>query len=488
MTIGAPPGEHGHPWSGAAIDEQATWRGVASVPAARVALAGLGVAIMVAPLALGIPLPTLLLGLGALALATAVAIHPPLAAYLLLATTPLIVGIERGVAIPVLRPNEALLLLVCGALVARGLVRLAAGHRPHLRVGPVDAAIVVMAVTSSLTPLLWMVARGKQVTGDDVLYALTLWKFLGVYLIVRSSVRTERQVHRCLWISVSVACGVAVVAILQALDLFGVPGLLARSYVTPGQESRLFDARGTATLGSSFAVADVMTFNLAIAFGLLFWKRRRRATVIGMAILLLLGIPASGQVSGIIGLVVGAAAIGLLTRRFTRVGVLLLGVAPIAWLVFQPVVARRVSDLDPVTGLPYSWVARLRNLRTHFWPELFSDFNFVLGVRPSARVRVNLAWRDYLWIESGHTWLLWTGGVPLFLAFCWFVVVSLRKTARVARARADAIGIAAMAGFSGLSVVAVLMTLDPHLTLRGTADLLFSLLALACTVDSQRRE
>jgi hypothetical protein len=488
MTIGAPPGEHGHPWSGAAIDEQATWRGVASLPAARVALAGLGAAILVAPLALGIPLPTLLVGLGALALATAVAIHPPLAAYLLLAATPLIVGIERGVAIPVLRPNEALLLLVCGALVVRGLVRLAVGHRPRLRVGPVDAAMVAMAVTSSLTPLLWMVARGKQVTGDDVLYALTLWKFLGVYLIVRSSVRTERQAHRCLWISVSVACVVAVVAILQALGLFGVPGLLARYYVTPGQESRLFDARGTATLGSSFAVADVMTFNLAIAFGLLFWKRRRRATVIGMAILLLLGIPASGQVSGIIGLVVGAAAIGLLTRRFTRVGVLLLGVAPIAWLVFQPVVARRVSDLDPVTGLPYSWVARLRNLRTHFWPELFSDFNFVLGVRPSARVRVNLAWRDYLWIESGHTWLLWTGGIPLFLAFCWFVVVSLRKTFRVARARADAIGIAAIAGFSGLSVVAVLMTLDSHLTLRGTADLLFSLLALACTVDSQRRE
>ncbi len=487
MTIGAPPGEHGHPWSEAAIDERATWRGVASVPAAPVALAGLGAAIMVAPLALGIPLPTLLLGLGALALATAVAIHPPLAAYLLLATTPLIVGIERGVAIPVLRPNEALLLLVCGALVTRGLVRLAAGHRPRLRVGPVDAAIVAMAVTSSLTPLLWMVARGKQVSGDDVLYALTLWKLLGVYLIVRSSVRTERQAHRCLWISVTVACVVAVVAILQALHLFGVPGLLARYYVTPGQESRLFEARGTATLGSSFAVADVMMFNLAIAFGLLFWKRRRRVTVIGMAILLLLGIPASGQVSGIIGLIVGAAAIGLLTRRFTRVGVLLLGVAPIAWLVFQPVVARRVSDLDPVTGLPYSWVARLRNLRTHFWPELFSDFNFVLGVRPSARIRVNLAWRDYLWIESGHTWLLWTGGIPLFLAFCWFVVVSLRKTARVARARADAIGIAAIAGFSGLSVVAVLMTLDPHLTLRGTADLLFSLLALA-TVDSQRRE
>jgi len=473
---------------GAAIDQRPTRRGGGSASAARVALAGLGAAIVVAPLALGTPLPTLVLGLGALAVVTAVAAHPPLAAYLLLATTPLIVGIERGVAIPVLRPNEALLLLLCGGLVGRGLVRLAAGHRPRLRVGSVDATIVVMAVASSLTPLLWMVARGKLVTGDDVLFALALWKFLGVYLIVRSSIRTERQAHRCLWISATVACVVAVVAILQALELFGVPGLLASHYVTPGEESRLFEARGTATLGSSFAVADVMIFNLAIAFGLLFWKRRRRATVIGMAMLLLLGIPASGQVSGVIGLVVGVVAIGLLTRRFTRVGVLLLGVAPIALLVFQPVVARRVSDIDPVSGLPYSWVARLENLRTYFWPELFSDFNVVLGVRPSARVRVNQPWREYLWIESGHTWLLWTGGIPLFLAFCWFLFVSLRKTARVARARADAIGIAALASFTGLSVVAVLMTLDPHLTLRGTADLLFSLLALACTVDSRRRE
>jgi hypothetical protein len=453
-----------------------------------VALAGLGAAIVVAPLALGIPLPTLVLGLGTLAVVTAVAIHPPLAAYLLLATTPLIVGIERGVAIPVLRPNEALLLLICGGLVSRGLVRLAAGLRPHLRVGPLDAAIVALAVTSSLTPLLWMAARGKQITSDDVLYALTMWKFLGVYLIVRSSIRTERQAHRCLWISVTVACVVAVVAILQALELFGVPGLLARHYVSPGQESRLFEARGTATLGSSFAVADVMVFNLAVAFGLLFWKRRRQATVIGMAILLLLGIPASGQVSGIIGLVVGVVAIGLLTRRLTRVGMLLLGVAPIALVVFQPVIARRMGDLDPVTGLPYSWVARVRNLRTHFWPELFSDFSFVLGVRPSARVEVHRAGRDFLWIESGHTWLLWTGGIPLFVAFCWFLLVSLRKTARVARARADAIGIAALASFSGLSVVAVLMTLDPHLTLRGTADLLFSLLALACIRDAQRQE
>jgi hypothetical protein len=487
MSIGAPLRQRGGPWR-PATGEPATWRAFLSSSAVRVALACLAATIVVAPLAARVPLIVLVLGLGAMAVAAAVAISPPTAAYLLLATTPLIVGIERGVAIPVLRPNEALLLLVGGTLAARGLVRLAAGHRLHPRVRAVDASILAMALTSSFLPLLWMVARGRQVSSDDVLYAMAVWKFFGVYLIIRSSIRTERQAHRCLWISVTVACVVAVVAILQALDAFGVSGLLARWYVTPGREAQLFDARGTATLGSSFAVADVMTFNLAIAFGLLFWKRRHRVTVIGMATLLLLGVPASGQLSGIIGLAVGVGAVGLLGRRFTRLGVLVLGVAPIAGLVFRPVVAARLSDIDPATGLPESWIFRLRNLRTHFWPELFSNFNFVLGVRPSARVRAPEWWRDYVWIESGHTWLLWTGGIPLFLSFWWFLVVSLRKTAQVARARADAVGIAALASFSGLCVIAVLMVLDPHLTLRGTADLLFALLALACTTASDGRE
>jgi hypothetical protein len=458
----------------------------ASGSTVRVARAGLAAAVLAAPLVAVVPFPMLAVGLAAAALAAAVAIHPPLAAYLLLATTPLIVGIERGLVIPALRPSEALILLVGAGLVARRLLLLAAGHPLRLRLRAVEASIVAMAVTSSLTPLLWMVARGRQVTTDDVLYALVLWKFFGLYLVVRASIRTERQVHRCLWICLVVACVVAVVAILQALNLLGVPDLLSRYYVTPGEAEDLAQGRGTATLGSSFAVADVLTINLAIACGLLLWKRRRPVVLVGIAALLLLGIPASGQFSAIVELVVAIAAVGLLTRRIRGLGAILLCLAPIAALLFRPVVAARFSQIDPTTGLPSSWLARLRNLRSYFWPELFSDFNFVLGVRPSARIRVHRSWTDYVWIESGHTWLLWGGGIPLFLAFWWFLVVSLRTTARVARARADAIGVAGLAGFTGLCVVAVLMVLDPHLTLRGTADLLFPLIALACTANPLR--
>ncbi len=71
-----------------------------------------------------------------LAIGGAVFAHPPLAAYLLLGLTPLIAGVERGSLVPLLRPNEGLALLIGGAVVVRGLVRLKSGHPPSFASAP----------------------------------------------------------------------------------------------------------------------------------------------------------------------------------------------------------------------------------------------------------------------------------------------------------------------------------------------------------------
>ena len=142
-----------------------------------------------------------------------VMLHPPAAAYLLVALTPLIVGINRGAALPLLRPNEALALVLALALGARALLRMrtASGHR--LQLNRIDTAVLAYTVSASILPLLVMTLRHRAISSDDISYALVPWKFVGVYVIICASVRTVEQVKRCLMLALGSAAVVAVIAL-----------------------------------------------------------------------------------------------------------------------------------------------------------------------------------------------------------------------------------------------------------------------------------
>lgn len=402
---------------------------------------------------------------------------PALGAFLIVGLTPLTAGINRDSAIPLLRPNEAIVLLVGVTLAARGIVGLRSGRFPRIRLGAVEVSILLLAVCSSVVPLLWMALRQQQITTDDLLYSLVLWKFLGLYAVIRLSVTTDREILRCLWISVAAACLVAVIAVMQSLGLFGVPKILA-SVFAPFGYTDAFQARGSATLGLPAATADLMIYNLAIVGGMWARTHRHRALLAGSAGLLVLGVLSAGEFSSVIGLLVGIVCIGIATNsaRLLRV---LIPAGLIGSVLVWPVLAVRLGGFQSVSGLPVSWTERVLNLQNYFWPQLFSDWNFVLGVRPAARVAVATQGTGYVWIESGYTWLLWGGGIPLFAAFVFFVVATTKRGWRLARGTIDGAGIAGTALFVAVVVTAVLMVFDPHLTYRGSGDAMFMLAALA---------
>ncbi|MEP7177946.1 MAG: lipid II flippase MurJ [Pseudonocardiales bacterium] len=413
-----------------------------------------------------------------LAVIACVASWPPLGGYLVIAATPLTAGIDRGHAVPVLRPSEAIALAVGIALSARALVRWRTGAAPRMRLSRVEWAIVLMAVCNSAVPMLWMIARRQPITQDDILYALVMWKLAGIYLIVRSSITTYRQAMRCYWLSLGAASIVAVLAILQSLGLFGVAQLL-RSYYAPfGYTGALEHARGSSTLALPAATADLLIYNLAIVAGLWIVSHSHRTMLAATGMLFIVGALSAGEFSSAIGLVVGICAIALVTS-YPRLLSIFVPITGIAIVVLRPVIAARLSGFDSVSGLPVSWTGRLENLREHFWPKLFSDWNFLLGVRPSARVPVSYQATGYVWIESGYTWLLWGGGLPLLASFIYFVRVALRSSWFEARYRHGAPSVAALAVFVAVTVMSVLMVFDPHLTYRGAAEELFALLALA---------
>ena len=91
-----------------------------------------------------------------------------------------------------------------------------------------------------------------------------------------------------------------------------------------------------------------------------------------------------------------------------------------------------------------------------------------------------------MWIESGYTWLLWGGGIPLLASYIAFAVACIRKGWRFAR-RADAAGVAGTALAAIMCAQLVLMLFDPHLTYRGSGDMIFMLLALVRRLPGQRQ-
>ena len=425
-----------------------------------------------------------LFGLLAFALGACVWKWPALAAYLAIGLTPLTVGLNIGSVLPLVRPNEAIDLFAGATLALRYLTKLRTGQLPRLRLDRVEVAIVAMAVTNSAVPLLWMSVRQEPIAADDLLYALVIWKLLGIYALVRAAVRTDLEVRRCLWLSVAVAAVVALVAIMQSLSVPAVPQLLSQyySYAAAGPAG----GRGSSTLGLPAATADLLIFNLAIVAGL--WTRYRghRFILVAAGALFVAGVLAAGEFSSAIGLVVGIICIAIVLRSPRILAIFALAAAAGAYLV-RPVISQRFSDFQTGNGLPVSWTGRLYNLETYFWPKLFSDWNFVLGVRPSARVAVASKLGHYVWIESGYTWLLWGGGIPLLASFLFFVSVTARRGWEAARGGYDGRSVAGIAVFVAVVVITALMAFDPHLTYRGSADLFFFLIALTTPRDRAPR-
>ncbi|MHC1559589.1 sugar transferase [Actinomycetospora sp. C-140] len=445
------------------------------VTAVAVAIVGSAVA---APLAQGTP--AVLVGLAAVAVALALVAlscaRPVAGTFVYVATLPFLAGIERGALLPLIRPNEAVLVLVVlGALLGwthrwlrDGSVTLPAPH-------PVDGPLAIFLGLYTLWPVCWMMLRGLTPTGGDLAAILPLPKLVALYLLVRLTVRTDAEVVRLLRLVVWPAAVVAVIAVLQVLAVSPVLSLLSTFWMSATDAPDDLAERGTTTLGSPLSTGDYLVLALVVLVccgmrGLL--GRRERLVAGG---LLVVGILASAQFTAWLTALIAGVAILVrfpdLRRRAARLWMVPVLVA----LLAIPVVVSRLQDVT-TAGIPVSWATRWDNL-THYYLPVLGGFRFLLGIGPSSVLPAQETWRDVVYLESGYLEFLWVGGVPLLLGFLWFGVAVLR-TARDGAAGPGPRGAVAEALRVAWWTLLVSTVLDPHLTLRGSGDLLFVLLAL----------
>ncbi|MGY1703937.1 hypothetical protein ACI79C_05125 [Geodermatophilus sp. SYSU D00697] len=448
------------------------------------------VAVLLVPVVAAAPTSVVVLSAAAL-LVVLTALRPVGAVVAFITLNPLLAGVSRGTVIPYLRLNEGLLALVLCGLVPVVLRRWArsgwavprGGHR-------LDLMVFAFAFTSSITTLLWMYARARDITMDDLLYALTPWKLALLYAVVRLILRDLRAVR---WALGGVLVSAVIMGVLGVLQAVGVgPVINALTALVPPEENGydLASNRATATLGNPIAYGDVMIYAAVIAAALaLRLSGRGRLWWLAAAVLGLFAL-ASGQASVAVGVVIAGIAFAVVTGTIPQA--VLAGVAFLAVgiQVLQPVLAARLDVTDPQTGLPDSWTGpygRLANLERYFWPPISSDYNWLFGVQTAGRVPDLVFRGDFVYIESGYTWALWSGGLPLLASVLALLVVSARTGRRLASVRQPVIGAIGITVTTVVWAVGVLMFFDPHLTLRGGGELLFLLLAIGATLDAAHR-
>jgi peptidoglycan biosynthesis protein MviN/MurJ (putative lipid II flippase) len=411
--------------------------------------------------------------------------RPPVAAYLLIFVTPLVAGISGGSVVPVIRPNEALMVLLGLTIGLRWLAGLRTGGIRWPRVDRVEVTLVALGVTTSLVPLGMMLVRQRTITEVDLLYSIVLWKLLAEYIIVRSVISTREQAMRCLWLSMAAAAVVGFIAIVQAVGVAGVPALVAKlTSSSSGSDGMVTIARGSSLLGLPAATADLAILNLGIAVAMIARGYPRRLWLGGLVGIYVLTVIAASEFATVIGLVVALIALMVLTRS-GRLAVYMMPVGLLGGVLLWPAIELRLSGFHSTAGLPLSWVDRLYNLRTFFWPVLFSHYNWILGVRPTPRVAAPSKAEGFIWIESGYTWLLWCGGIPLLASYIAFAGAVFTKSWAYIR-RADTAGIVATAVTAAMCSQVVLMSFDPHLTFRGSGDAFFLLLPLIRKLPARR--
>ena len=441
--------------------------------------------------------PIGLAAVGMIALAVLVWNHPPVAGYTMVAVAPMIVGFGRDQVLPLVRPNEALLFALCGLLSVRWLVY---SRRARFRFNRVDWAIVAIVACGFFVPLTAQLIRLRPLSTEDFFYSLVFLRIGLLYALVRCTIRTAGQVRASVGFSLATASFLGILGLMDSLNLFN-----AAEYLNPYFPNEGFivnDGRGAASIGNpiGFGVYSAMNALIAIAF-LLAGERPKRALGLA-AVMTTLGVFGSGQIGPVVSFLAGLAALAIVTKSVRRLIVMSLPVLLVAGFAVAPLAQRRLQGFDgaaitsaernDVQNLPNedrgralfemnpgsSWDVRLYNLETYFVPKFDDVNNIIWGVSPQARVVSPRKGEDFIWIESGHLWLLWSGGIPLFLAWFGLIGMGMVTARRVLRTTPGPVGAVGAGVFGALMTVNLAQTFDPHITLRGSADILYPLLAL----------
>jgi hypothetical protein len=408
------------------------------------------------------------------AVITVVAIRPRYGALGLVALVPALSGLVPGIPIRNVRITELL-------------------------IGTVGVTLLVVARRSRAvkwSPLDWLLlAYGLLWTFDGVLGALTTpgpvslssWgtvfgqlQFFLLYRSLKVTLRSSAERHLALWILFLAAGAVALMAVFQEVHVPGVVSLiykLSGSASTRGQGG-IVRATGPFANWAALAGYLVPLILVALCLGLGDTARIYKKSHYALALLLVLGLLFTAELSVITTLLVGACVLGVrygrgrVMMRWLGIGLLVMALPAGAFL------AHRLGaqfSASAGTGRP-AFIPQTLGFRWAIWtgqyiPAILQKPFTGWGVVLPSSIR----WPNP---ESQYINFLIQGGVPL-LAMFGFLFVGMFKEAKRATSSSDAVDRALGEGLVVASVALVVVNLIwPFLSNGGAPQVLWCLFAI----------
>lgn len=308
-------------------------------------------------------------GLAVLAVLGISAWRPDLGCRLLAVAIPLTVGLNRNGLVPVLRPNEAITILVAAGVVLHELP--ARRRRPY---SGLDLAVLAYAGAGVIVPSLVLYANRTPIDSATLATVLGPLQYLVIYLVFSRARLSPSATRATLNLAMAASVAVALIGLAQLAGLPGVRSFLAASYPLSGTDNSICQygvCRPTSLLShwSSFGAYAVLWYTLALALTATRHPGFRRAWLTAVMILNAIAVFASGTQAAVIGLVLATVAVAVCARRIPRqaalVGVALAAGVALLWPQISPRVEQQLGGGGAIQT-PESL-----SVRETYWSELF---------------------------------------------------------------------------------------------------------------------
>lgn len=330
---------------------------------------------------------------------------------------PLTTRLGRGTLIPLLRPNEAILLLVLVGLALHYLLT-----RQTFPYSGLDLAVGTFAVGSALVPWMVLFLGRADIDFDAWRAILGPLQFLAVYLCFAQLRTSDQQLKWLLNLTLLVSVILAAIAILQTFDFPANFRVLVEA-TFPSDKPVPIPYRPTSLLGNYGAVGAfaATSFILALTLANRSDSRLNSGWLTAVMSLNLVALVASLTWAPAIGLALGTATVIWYSRRVPRE--IWIGAAAIlvAVIILWPLVSARIEgQLTTSPGSIQNIDTRLRNWQLYFLPVLSEHVWFGTGTLLPTELPPTLAnYVDNEYLRTGFRAGL--AGLGLLIIMLWAV-------------------------------------------------------------------